>query len=197
VQTAADSLGATGLAIRYAEHLGCERHILELSRRRFTEALQGRPPVPPEQTCLLLVGRGSHDQSATDEMHDFAKLRAADAPVARCDVAFLAMARPALSDVLPALAAQNWRRIVVQPHLLFHGELLDRVKWDGISTAVGSPQQDWVVTAHLGEGLAAKSPLAQPAEELLARAILARAGAAVPVAGAAAPLPGRDSCCRV
>jgi sirohydrochlorin cobaltochelatase len=167
VQAAADELGLPRGSIRHAEHLGCEEHILKLSRLRFTEALQGQPSVPAEQTCLLLVGRGSRVESATGEMKEFARLRDANA------VAFLAMAQPAVTDILPALAEQNWRRIVVQPHLLFHGELLDRLHAQVQAIAVQHAEQQWIVTSYLGQGLAAGVD-----NELLAEAVFRR-GASV------------------
>jgi hypothetical protein len=80
------------------------------------------------------------------------------------------MAQPAVDDVLPALAAQNWQRIVVQPHLLFHGELLDRLHAQVHAIAASNPQQEWIVVRYLGAGLAAGAD-----NRLLADAILQRA----------------------
>jgi sirohydrochlorin ferrochelatase len=79
------------------------------------------------------------------------------------------MAQPAVADVLPALAAQPWRRIVVQPHLLFHGELLDRLHAQVEAIAASRPEQEWIVTSYLGEGLAAGA-----GSTLLAEAVLSR-----------------------
>lgn len=167
VQAAGKELGLSPESVRHAEHLGCEPAIVELSRRRFTEALQGRPPVPAEQTCHVLVGRGSCDESATAEMHEFARQREANA------VAFLAMAQPAVAEALAAIAAQNWRRIVVQPHLVFHGELLDRLLAQVRSIAARHPEQEWIVTSYLGQGLASGA-----AGTLLAEAVFRRIQAA-------------------
>jgi sirohydrochlorin cobaltochelatase len=167
VQAAAAKLGLPPGSVLQVEHLGCDERIVEQSRQRFTEALLGRQSIPAEQTCLLIVGRGSRDESATAEMHQFARLRAANA------VAFLAMAQPAVSDVLPALAAQSWRRIVVQPHLLFHGELLDRLHAQVRAIARQHPEQEWIVTSYLGEGLAAGADI-----KLLSEAVFRRIQAA-------------------
>jgi sirohydrochlorin cobaltochelatase len=136
-----------------AEHLGCDRLVLELSRRRFTEALHSRAEVPAERTCLLLVGRGSREVSATAEMHDFARLRTEQTPVGATQVAFLAMAQPSVRDILPRLAAQNWRRIVVQPHLLFQGLLLEELAAEVRTIGARNPHQEWVVASHLAAGI--------------------------------------------
>ena len=39
------------------------------------------------------------------------------------EVAFLAMAKPSLAEQLSQIAAAGFRRVIVQPHLLFQGEL--------------------------------------------------------------------------
>jgi sirohydrochlorin cobaltochelatase len=156
-----------------ADHLGCSAAILELSRLRFTQSLQGLPPIAAERTCLVLVGRGSHDESAIAEMHHFAELRAGAEPLGGVEVAFLAMAQPQVQDVLPQLAARDWQRIVVQPHLLFHGDLYDALARRVQALAAQYSQQQWLLTPYLGEALPSG-----PAAELLVAAILQRFGAA-------------------
>jgi sirohydrochlorin cobaltochelatase len=167
---AASELGAE-VTFSHASHLGCGAKIVQLSRQRFTESLQGRPDVPAERTCLLLVGRGSHDHSATAEMHHFARHLSAHASSRlTISVAFIAMARPAISDVLPQLAKENWQRNVVQPHLLFHGELYEELGQQVQAAAAANPEQEWILTPYLAEGIG----VASPAGDLLADAILER-----------------------
>ena len=204
-QAVADALATLGAADRVtsvmAEHLGCHAAILELSRLRFTESLQDRPAVPAGETCLLLVGRGSPDESATAEMHEFVQLRAKLTPVAKTHVAFLAMARPAVGDVLPQLAAGNWRRIVVQPHLLVHGELYENLAAQVANMCDNQCVTEWVVTSYLAGSSARSLPTSTAGNstdgdlpgELIARAMLARIAAACCGAGirVVAPFTGR------
>jgi sirohydrochlorin cobaltochelatase len=147
--------GGTGsspaVEIRQARHLGCHHLLVELSRRRFVQAVAGLPPVPPDETCLLLVGRGSRDESATAEMHRFAELRHQADLAAVTEVGFLAMARPSLAEILPRIAAQSWRRVVVQPQLLFEGELADNLRQSVAQIAAGHPAQQWLVAPLLAD----------------------------------------------
>jgi sirohydrochlorin ferrochelatase len=195
-------LGAADCATSVmAGHLGCHSAILEVSGLRFTESLLDRPAVAAGQTCLLFVGRGSPDESATAEMHEFARLRAKLIPVAESHVAFLAMARPAAGDLLTQLAAGNWRRIVVQPHLLLHGELYENLLAQVANMRDKQGVTEWIVTSYLA-GSSARSLPGSTADnstggagpdELVARAMLARIAAACPAAGirVVAPFTGR------
>lgn len=168
VRAAMEALGLMGrVTSELASHLGCQPAILELSARRFAESLHGRDAVPASATCLLLVGRGSGDESATAEMHEFARLRSKLTPVADTHVAFLALAQPPVGDVLPRLAASNWRRIVVQPHLLLHGELYENLRTQVASMRCQHPGTDWALASYLAGS--------DWADEMIARGVLARA----------------------
>lgn len=131
--------------------LGCHAKLLELSALRYNEALSAAAAnVAADDTSLIFVGRGSRDIDATAEMHRFAALRRQATPVGRCEVAFVAMAEPKYPAVLRAAAEGDPRRIVVQPHLLFAGEILERLRADIAALRAECTSTDWAVTGHLG-----------------------------------------------
>ncbi len=202
VERAADLCGFDG-GIRQVEHLGCQRALLRLSELRYQQAIAGRAAIAPEQTLLVFVGRGSRDEQATAEMHEFARRRIERTPVGQSQVCFVAMAEPRFESVLQQISEElRWgklasvRRVVVQPHLMFRGELLERIKhrvlnhvggkqqnrlWDDpresctdesvgeANAAVDARGVEWLVAAHLG------------CHQLLAEAIAARITDYVPV----------------
>ena len=59
------------------------------------------------------------------------------------------MAEPSLEDVLDAAAGWSARRVVVQPHLLFGGVLLDRIR-DGRRSMPSSSAHRVAADEHLG-----------------------------------------------
>lgn len=145
-----------------ASHLGCQERLLRLSARRFEEAALQAPEVSPDDTLWLVVGRGSHDVTALAEMQQFIQYRLRHTPVAQARVAYLAMAEPKLDVVLEEVAELRFHRVVVQPHLLFHGELLDTVRAKVIALSARWPHQQWLLAPHLG------------VDDLLASAMLER-----------------------
>jgi sirohydrochlorin ferrochelatase len=138
------------IKVCYAPALESHPGIVELSARRCNEALLDKPTVAPADTLLLLVGRGSRDDTATAEMHRFAQLRRQRTSVGRVEVCFVAMAEPSLASTLPRVAELSYRRIVVQPHLLFSGELLAEVGVKVATVSTVRPEQQWIVTGPLG-----------------------------------------------
>lgn len=132
------------------EALDCHPAMLWLSELRFRQALCGRVPVPPEETALVMIGRGSSNAEATRSMHRFAALRRQRTPVARLDVGFMAVQKPTLGEALEAALASGNRRVVVQPHLLFQGELVAQVHQAAAEAAYR--RQEIIVTSHLAPG---------------------------------------------
>jgi sirohydrochlorin cobaltochelatase len=153
VETAATQHGISIDGV--ASPLGCHECIVELSARRFVEAVGTNDAFGT--THLVMIGRGSNDAAATREMFRFTKLRAARTPVASAETCFVAMTEPLLDELLPVLDERirvgrciDSNRIVVQPHLLFHGELLTRIRERVDQFAAMLKDVDWVVTPHLG-----------------------------------------------
>ncbi len=158
VNSALQARGRGDLPWAQSPHLGCHPAVIELSQRRMAEARSQGPEARSQgsentETCLLLVGRGSPDESATAEMQEFARLRQQQEGGLPTEVAFLAMARPLLEEQLRQLAAANYRRVIVQPHMLFEGELVDSLRQQVDAIAAGHPKTDWVVTPLLADAL--------------------------------------------
>lgn len=157
---------ACGLAWNQAPHLGLNSHLQDLTCRRIASALQSDHLIPSvsasgnpahkvapsfsDQSCLLMVGRGSRDPSATAEMHQYAHQVAEKMGFRHRRVAFVAMAEPSLTTVLQELQQTEHQRVVVVPHLLFDGDLLTQIQTEFQRAANQSPQRNWHLASILG-----------------------------------------------
>lgn len=157
------------LTMRLAGHLGLHPSLLQLSRRR---RLASRPIGfdsgsdslhPPtwgevavdagqnaDERVLLVVGRGSGDHAAQAELREFARLSGELCGERHVRTCFLAMARPSLDERIAELEQSRYRRIVVQPHILFQGDLLERVQTRIRVAAESDRQRTWYLAEHLG-----------------------------------------------
>lgn len=140
----------SGMTVRQADPLSCQTKLIELSSARFRQSLAGKTALPDEETFLLLVGRGSRDADANSEMARFTRLRWELDHVGWSVACFLAMTGPTLEQGLSLAARSGLRRVVVQPHLLFQGELVQRIARQAREFAAGHPETDWVLAPHLG-----------------------------------------------
>lgn len=145
------AMAATG-GVRWtqAAHLGCHPATVKQSAARFCEALRDRQPAGQEPDLLLFVGRGSQDERATAEAHEFAAKLVQQIAVPSVEVCFYAMAKPSLKEVLPRVARAGFRRVVVLPHLLFEGQIAEGIRDAVRSVAESSPDVEWLVAETLG-----------------------------------------------
>ena len=136
--------------LRQAEPLGCHPKILEAAAQRFAAAAGYDDQITLDETRLLLVGRGSSDPEAVAETRRFATLLAERCGVSQVETAFLAVAQPSLADRLRYLASFQIGRIIVQPHLLFAGELVSEIAAFVSEARAATPTKQWLLTSHLG-----------------------------------------------
>ena len=134
---------------RQAAVLGCHSSLMQLSANRFHDAARAIAPAP-RSLRLIVVGRGSHDSEATRETVRYAEMLAGMVGVADVQAGFLAMAEPRLQAALEEAARSANDVIVVQPHLLFHGELLGEVQQRVTDWRLQVPTKGWTVAKHLG-----------------------------------------------
>ena len=166
------NLNSNQIPINYLPALECDPRILELSGQRFGEALAGKPTVDPAETLLLLVARGSSSPEATAMMHRFAELRSKSTPVACVEVCFVAKAQPSLETTLARALDSSFRLIIVQPHLLFAGQVLEQITYCVEKAGAGDNsrlQREWILTGHLGPSPLVAQALVQLAGSLVAQ----------------------------
>lgn len=132
------------------DHLGLHPGVIELSRQRALAAIRGRQDELSSDTCLVIVGRGSKDETATKEMLDFAEIRSDPAMAAVTQCCFVAMAKPSLEETLTRIGGEKFRRVVVQPHLLFEGSLTKRIRDLVARFDLECPATEWITTDVLG-----------------------------------------------
>jgi sirohydrochlorin ferrochelatase len=158
-----------GLKIELTAHVGSHPKIVELSALRYQEALVGRPDLPPSEMLGVLVAHGSPEPEAFEELERFAAARQSLSPIARVVPCFSQMGSPLLKDVLPELArslsenlsekpsppapppkGEGTMRIVVQPHFLLEGRLVDAIRNTTAPVAKQYPEIELVVAEPLG-----------------------------------------------
>lgn len=135
--------------------LECHPRILGLSKRRGEEALAGsgmKDDGGGERGggLLILVARGGSDAEATAEARRFGALRGVESGFGEARTCFMAVQRPSLAEGLAEAGEGNWKMILVQPHLLFRGRVLDDIRRQAAAAASAHPDKLWIVAEHLG-----------------------------------------------
>lgn len=140
-----------------APHLGAESGVLELSVRRISEALQSER-LESSLAHLMVVGRGSSENGAKAAFFEFVESCRRKSGCATANGCFAAVAKPSIEQGVQAAIRSNAGWVVVLPHLLFRGRVLDDVR-QRVQQATGAGLgARWILANHLGpHGLLAES----------------------------------------
>ena len=147
-----------GLTVQQADPLGLHEQIINLARRRFWEAVKGRTPIQGGDEAMLVIGRGSSDPTASQQLWGF--VRSTYSPLAnvakhRFAVSFVAAAKPSIDEAVTQLlrgdnSRQSVKRVVLHPHLLFHGHVEKQVDGHLEKAEIAYPSVEWVKVPRLG-----------------------------------------------
>lgn len=113
----------------YGTPLNPHANLVALTALRVEEALAAQPDaLPPEETAVLVVGRGSSDPASNAEIARIASLLWEKRPFLTVEYAFQAVAHPKVADGLQRCLALGARQIVVMPYLLFTGKVDESIR---------------------------------------------------------------------
>lgn len=152
------------VTIRYAAPLGVEPRLLEVLDERLA-AVPAAAGVSPEQTAVLLVGRGSTDPDANAELFKLARLLWEGRPYGWVEAAFVSLTPPDVPCGIRRCLALGARRVLVAPVFLFTGILVRRIGRQTAATAAQYPEVEVSVLPHLGGHPLLADLLAQRVEE--------------------------------
>lgn len=171
VAAAASRLGLEVLG--QSPPLGTNSHVLALSEARYEEiALRGFSAGCPQHHCaragvclgrcelaetylgtigLAMVGRGASDPAALAQMRTLTDLACPRRHhVVWYETGFFTGGSPNVDELFDMAAASGCDTILVQPHLLFEGELMDQLREKFRARMESRSPQKWLLTRTLG-----------------------------------------------
>jgi sirohydrochlorin cobaltochelatase len=118
----------------YGRDLALDPRLLEAARARLEAAEASAPPVPREETLLLVIGRGTRDPDANSNVAKVTRMLWEGMGYGWAETAYSGVAHPLGDAGLDHAARLGYRRIVVFPYFLFTGVLMRRI-YDWVDAA--------------------------------------------------------------
>ena len=115
-----------GVEFSYGRHIGLDPFVIDIMRERLAD-VEREADWPPEDTAILVVGRGSSDPDANSELYKLARLLWESRRYPWVESCFIGVTSPSLLEGLARCAALGARRIIAVPYFLFTGVLIPRI----------------------------------------------------------------------
>ena len=125
--------------------------LLQLAQQRVIEAeSQAASIVRRDDTCLVIVGRGTTDSDANGEVSKFARMLEEGMGFGGVYVCYSGTAKPLVADGLRAAALLGFSRIIVLPFFLFDGVLVKRIYAAADALQEREPRLEVLKAGYLG-----------------------------------------------
>ncbi|ARI76605.1 sirohydrochlorin chelatase [Halobacillus mangrovi] len=133
------------LKFTYGRPLGVQEKIIDA----LIERIKDRKIITNDMD-ILLVGRGSSDKDAVQDICTIAKLLKKRTHVNSVEVCFLAAASPRFEPKVKRAAKQGKKNVIILPYLLFTGVLMTSIH-KTVNELSLSPEQSFIVSEYLGD----------------------------------------------
>jgi len=131
--------------------LGLHPLLLQLVQERIVAAESAATrTVRRDDTCLVLVGRGTTDPDANGEVSKFARMIEEGMGFGAVSVCYSGTAKPLVADGLRAAAKMGYARLVVVPFFLFDGVLVKRIYQAADALQQREPELEVLKAGYLG-----------------------------------------------
>jgi sirohydrochlorin cobaltochelatase len=140
-----------GVEIAYGRDLGLDPKMVRAAGARVCEAAAAAgDDVPPHETLLLVVGRGTSDPDANANVAKVTRLLWEGLGFGWAETAYSGVTFPLVEPALERAARLGFRRIVVFPYFLFTGVLVGRIYAAADRLAARHPNIQFVKAPYLG-----------------------------------------------
>ncbi len=150
----------SGLRVDYGRELGVDRKMIEAAGGRIRDALAaadaaavaaGRAPVPPHDTLLVVVGRGSSDPDANSNVAKVTRMLVEGFGFGWGETLYSGVTFPLVEPGLRQVVRLGYRRVVVFPYFLFSGVLVSRIVQHSRLVAADHPEVEFLEASYLGD----------------------------------------------
>jgi len=139
-----------GIQIDYARELGVNNLMIGAAGARVKEVIDSFPETFPEETLLVVVGRGSSDPDANSNVAKITRMLVEGFGFGWGETVYSGVTFPLVEPGLRHVVKLGFKKIIVLPYFLFSGVLVSRIKRHTQSVANDFPDIKFINASYLG-----------------------------------------------
>ena len=134
----------TDIEIIYGRELGINNLMISAACDRVKEVFEKNNSLTPEESLLVVVGRGSSDPDANSNVSKITRMVVEGVGLGWGETVFSGVTFPLVEPGLRNVVRLGYKNIIIFPYFLFSGVLVTRIKRQSDLVALDNPQ----VTFH-------------------------------------------------
>ena len=140
------------LSISYGRELGIDLKLIRAAGERVKDAIeQADGDISPEETLLMVVGRGASDPDANSNVSKVTRMLWEGLGLGWAETAYSGVTFPLIKPGLEHASKLGYKRIVVFPYFLFTGILVKRIYQYTDLVAAEHPEIQFVKASYLND----------------------------------------------
>ena len=140
------------LSISYGRELGIDLKLIRAAGERVKDAIeQADGEISPEETLLMVVGRGASDPDANSNVSKVTRMLWEGLGLGWAETAYSGVTFPLIKPGLEHASKLGYKRIVVFPYFLFTGILVKRIYQYTDMVAAEHPEIQFVKASYLND----------------------------------------------
>ena len=140
------------LSISYGRELGIDLKLIRAAGERVKDAIeQADGDISPDETLLMVVGRGASDPDANSNVSKVTRMLWEGLGLGWAETAYSGVTFPLIKPGLEHASKLGYKRIVVFPYFLFTGILVKRIYQYTDLVAAEHPEIQFVKASYLND----------------------------------------------
>ena len=140
------------LSISYGRELGIDLKLIRAAGERVKDAIERADgDISPEETLLMVVGRGASDPDANSNVSKVTRMLWEGLGLGWAETAYSGVTFPLIKPGLEHACRLGYKRIVVFPYFLFTGILVKRIYQYTDLVAAEHPEIQFVKASYLND----------------------------------------------
>ena len=157
----------TDIEIIYGRELGINNLMISAACERVKEVFKKNNSITPEESLLVVVGRGSSDPDANSNVSKITRMIVEGVGLGWGETVFSGVTFPLVEPGLRNVVRLGYKNIIIFPYFLFSGVLVTRIKRQSDLVALDNPHVDFHEAKYLSSHKYVVETFVERIEEIL------------------------------
>ena len=139
----------TNMEIIYGRELGINNLMISAACERVKDVFEENNSLKPEESLLVVVGRGSSDPDANSNVSKITRMIVEGIGLGWGETVFSGVTFPLVEPGLKNVVRLGYKNIIIFPYFLFSGVLVTRIKRQTDLVAINNPHISFIHANYL------------------------------------------------